>query len=216
MKIRLKNMSKFKIILFVVIGVGLTVLFIIWQYMFSFHSVNFIVGKDVTVEVYKVINNKEQPTFQTVSANINLSLQNGDYCTIPIDSKYDTDPICFKVQDKDISVTIDPNYSKDYLENLLLPQLVQINSIVSSKYSSIINDYTFKTGQLYGKGEWYGGTLTKKVAPSDRGDVYRFILKKTDNKWGVVAYPQISLNKFDYPNIPVDILNSVNKLLGVY
>jgi hypothetical protein len=209
-------MSKFKIIIFLILGVTVIAGLIVWHYLVSFHSITLNVRGEITSIVYKVVDNKDQPPLSTIKSTILISLQNGQYCVKPADTKYNTSPICFTVQDKDMSITIDPDYSDNYLEQLLTTQIDQIDSVITTKYSPIIASYTLIGGKLYGKGEWYGTTLTEKVAPSDRGDVYRVLLEKKGNSWVIVAYPQIVLSKLDYPQVPFTVLSDVNQLLGVY
>lgn len=209
-------MSKFKIIILSVLGFAVIAGLTMWHYLVSFHSITLNVKGEVTSIVYKVIDNKDQSSLKTIKSTVAMSLQNGQYCVKPTDTKYDTSAICFTVQNKDMSITIDPDYSANYLEQLLITQIDQINSVITTKYGPIIDSYTLIGGVLYGKGEWYGTTLTEKVAPSDRGDIYRVLLEKKGNSWVIIAYPQIVLSKFDYPQVPFTVLSDVNKLLGVY
>lgn len=208
-------MSRFKIIIAIVLFAALVAGLFIGRYALSLHQVSFTVTKDLKVNVYQVINSVNQNSNTTVGDSAKISLQNGNYCAQPTDSKYDNTPVCFIVEGKDTSVTVEPNNSTNYLAQLLPDELTAINAVINQKYSAIIGNFTVTTGALYQHGEWYGGTLTQNVSQaSDQGDVYRFVLHKMNNMWEVAAFPQIALNKYDYLNIPYDVLSATNKLVG--
>lgn len=210
-------MSRFKIILAFIIFIVFIVGLFVWQYIASLHTVDFTITSGLSAKLYKVVDSvNQEPAISTIDTSLSLQLQNGDFCAVPSGTKYNNTPVCFTVDNKNINVVIEPNYSTDYLAQQLPAQLDTINAIINQKYSAIISNYTLITGSLYGHGEWYGTTLTQKVDPSDRGDIYRVLLEKKNNIWTIIAYPQIVLNKYNYPQVPFDILTSVNKLLGVY
>jgi hypothetical protein len=216
MKVRLKIMSRFKIIVFFVIGIAFIIGLFVWQYTSSLHTVKFSVTTGLSVKIYKVVNGvNQQPEVSTINSSTSLQFQNSNFCAVPGDTKYDETPVCFTVDNKDSSVVIEPNYSTDYLAQQLPAQLDKINSVINEKYSGIIDRFTLQTGQLFGRGEWYGTTLTQRVASqSDQGDVYRMLLKNNSGTWTVVAYPQIVLSKYTYPDVPHSVLDEVNGLPG--
>lgn len=189
----------------------------VWQYVASLHQVSVNITEGLRVNIYQVVEGVAQKSSSSATGSIKLSLQNGDYCAKPNDPNYDQTPVCFEVSGKDVSVVVNPNYSSNYLKSLLPVEINAINSIITKTYSAVIDNFNLKTGSLFGHGEWYGGTLTQKTQyASDQGDVYRVLLKKTTaGTWVVVAYPQIVLSKYDYPTVPYNILDSVNRLTGV-
>ena len=209
-------MNKKRLIIISVLIVAGIIGIAIWHYVASFHSVTFTMTENVTADLYQVIDDTPQPTLKTIHAPERNSLQNGDYCVRPTDNKYNTTPICFTVQNKDMSIAIEPDYSSSRLAELLAPEQSQINALIQARYSPLIDNYILKDGQLYKRGQWYGATLTERVAPSDRGDVYRVLLEKKGTAWTIVAYPQIVLSKHRYPNVPFSVLDAVNRLPGVY
>jgi hypothetical protein len=161
------------------------------------------------------VGDKKEPLSQTINSSVVLQLQDGNYCVESTNKNYSQTPVCFTVDDKDMSVVVDPNYSKDYLSELLPSEIDSINLLIQNTYKEVIDGFVLKQGALLGHGEWYGGTLTQRVARSDQGDVYRFLLKKTDGIWNVIVNPKIILSKFDYPAIPFDILDTVNRFVGI-
>jgi hypothetical protein len=209
-------MSRIKIFLVLLFIVALVGGLYVWQYLASLHQVSLTVTHGMRVDIYQVVNGNNQKSFTTVSDSVKIPLQNGDYCAAPNDTKYNQTPICFTVSGKDIVVDVEPNYSATYLSSQLTNQLATINSVITTTYSDIIDGFTLTTGALYGHGEWYGGTLTQKTeSASDQGDVYRVLLKKVSGTWTVVAYPQIVLSKYTYPDVPYAVLDAVNRLPGV-
>lgn len=212
-------MNKTRLVLLILgsslVVVGLTSL-IIWQYMSSFHNLDVVIPSDLDASVYKVVDGKNQ-TVKSVKGSTTLSLQAGDYCITLTDTKYDPEPVCALLGSNDASVSLDPHFSASYLASQLTSELEsQLHLIISQKYSAIIDGYIFGKGKLLGDGSWYATTLTTKVAPSDRGDYYRVLLEKDGDSWQIIAFPQLALSKYDYPNVPVEVLGEANKLLGSY
>jgi hypothetical protein len=184
--------------------------------MASFHNLDIVMPNNLDATVYKVIDGKNQ-TIKSLNTSTTLSLQAGDYCAVITDTKYDVSPVCISLSSSDASISLNPHYSDSYLASQLTSELKsQLHLIISQKYSAIINGYTLGNGQLLGDGEWYATTLTTKVAPNDRGDYYRVLLKKDGNTWQIIAFPQLALSRFDYPNVPVEILSDANRLLSSY
>jgi hypothetical protein len=210
-------MSRFKIISISIVVIVFTVGLFIWQYIASFHSVDFTITSGLSAKIYKVVDKvNQEPAISTVSSSSAIQLQNGDFCAVPASTRYDNTPVCFTVSNKNIAITVQPSYSTNYLTQLLPSQLSAINIVINNKYSAVINGFTLQTGQLFNHGEWYGTTLTQKVEnQGDQGDVYRVLLKNINNTWTTVAYPQIVLSKYSYPNVPYEILDAINRLPGL-
>lgn len=216
MKALLKYMSKFKIFLLLLLLGAIIASLFGWRYITSLRNVSFVLNNGVVVDVYKVVDGKKQDSVKTVSTSTTIPLQIGDFCAQPTSDRYVTDPICFTVNDKDISVDINPNYSNDTLAKMLLGELENIKTVINNSYKEVIDDFTVVDGVLYSNGEWYGTTLTQKTSSANepKGDVYRLIAKKENNTWKIINYPEIALSKFDYPDVPRYILDAVNKLSG--
>jgi hypothetical protein len=196
------------------------VLFIfgVWflQYLLSLHTVTFSVSDNLVANVYKATDKEQQKSItKIVSGSSSFRYQTGSYCVKIGDKNYDTTPICFDIENKDITVTIAPNYSKVRLNELLDTEINTVQLAIKSAYKEVIGGFTIQRGALFGRGEWYGTTLTQKVAyKSEQAEVYRVLLKKDNDKWTTVGYPQLSLSKYKYPDTPVTILTSINKMLG--
>ncbi|HEX5456200.1 MAG TPA: hypothetical protein VFW77_02430 [Candidatus Saccharimonadales bacterium] len=119
--------------------------------------------------------------------------------------------------DKHQVVNLSPEYSDEYLSSLLDGELTSIKTAILTEYPKVKRLYEIQRGRLYKKGDWYGTTLTYKGsfegANLFRTDTLRVVLEKKDGKWTVRTNPpNILLSKYDYPDIPIDILRNVNGL----
>lgn len=209
-------MSRFKIVLLFVGFIVLIGSVLVLQFIWSFHTVTFSNPDKVTLNVRKVIDGVSQKQINHIVVDsLSIGFQNGDYCAEVDSTIYDTKPLCFTVNNKDVSLLVGLDYSKTKLSDLLLNEVDAVQSVITQKYSDVVGNFNIGSGVLYGRGDWYATTLTQKVAhKSEQGDVYRVLLQKSDEKWNIVAYPQIVLSKYGYPNVPINILNDVNKLIG--
>jgi len=198
-----------------------------YQYLNSFYTVTVNNIRETTLSLYKDtlvtlsssedVETQRQEIKRFSEKKTEYTLQNGTYCIETIDQDYALTQTCFEVKDEDTSITINPSFSKLYLKNMLTSQLEsQLNAIISEKYAPIIDGYVLKTGELLGEGDWYGATLTTIIPPRDRGDVYRVLLHNESGVWNIVAYPQLYLNKYDYPDVPQSVLQATNELVGSY
>jgi len=112
------------------------------------------------------------------------------------------------------TVTISPYFSDAKLDALLDDELDAIRQTLRTKYGSPVNDYELQRGKLYKFGEWYGTTLKYVGDDIFNSDTLRVVLGKDDaGTWSVATDPpSISLSKFLFPDVPVEILRDVNKL----
>jgi hypothetical protein len=203
------------IVLAALIGAGFA-----YQYFSSFRKVTFTVQQaGLSADIYQRNPNSEESDSDTKMGTIKngqvLSLQPAKYYAVPTDTKYDNAQISFTVADKDMSVTVDPGFSPNYLASILAAELPAINSVISAKYASVLGDFTVNSGKLYLDGSWYGTTITQKSpGPGQLGDVYRTVLHKVNGKWQFAATPALVLTSPDHTNIPNDILVDLNKQSG--
>jgi len=203
-----------------IIGGVLVVLLVagllVGRWVLSFHTVTFTNANTISAVLTNDTDDENQKTVQTITGATEVQLQDGTYCLLPTDKKYSQSLDCFDVKGADLTHTIDFDYSKDTLAELLSPQQTTLNTMISATYKPLSDQYVLKDGELFAKGEWYAATLTTKVAAADQGDVYRVILHKEADEWKIAAYPQIVISKQAFPNIPVDIIEQANRLVGTY
>jgi hypothetical protein len=155
-------------------------------------------------------NDADRKEIKTISSSTSVMLAKGKYYIIPEGKDYDTTPVIAAVEDKDITVSVNPGYSKDYLARKVPEERLKIDPIIQKAYGAILSDFTLNAGELYKNVDWYGTTLTQKSLPAEVGDVYRLILQKQDGVWHIVAPPKLVLTQADFPKIPLDVLDAVN------
>lgn len=123
---------------------------------------------------------------------------------------YEDGLVSFKPSDRDI-IKINPYYSQDKLSRFLSGQESIIHNVIKSKYSDNIHSYELQTGKLYHFGDWYGTTLKYIGDDYSNSDTLRIVLNKVGGNWVVKTDPpSVSLSKYDFPKIPIDVLVDVN------
>lgn len=184
--------------------------FFVWNYFSSFRNINFIVNEPgLAVDIYS---SKDTSVISLTSGSTTLSLRDGDYYYKIDNEKNGLINQDFKI-DKTVSeITINPNYSSAYLNSQLIIEKTEILSIINNTYPAFINNYVISNEQLFAKGEWFGANITRKTQIGDITDPYKVILNKQDGKWSLVHYPEIVVTKYLFPDVPIDILNSINQL----
>ena len=107
--------------------------------------------------------------------------------------------------------------NKQPLAAQLETEQATIDTVLIAAYPKIQTDYLVNKGQLYGeKGEWYGTTLTYKGADVANRDTLRLLMQKKDGIWIVrTAPPEPLLSAKKYSVVPVSILKSINKPIGL-
>ncbi len=150
-----------------------------------------------------------------LSSDGRLLLKEGEYYVIPTGANIAPDKISFSVTNQDMTIDIQPAYTKDFLANLLKNEVSAIEAAIVKKYPSALKDYTLAQGSLYARGEWYGALLKPKIRDiREQKDPYRIILHKNDGMWEVVRRPEYSLSSSRYSEVPIDILRKVNAIVG--
>lgn len=199
--------------IFISIGILVTIAVVALgvSYLLSLHKVSFTLSKYVTgATIYK---EDKQKVKQITSAS-HIMLTDGNYYVVPEGDHIATDKIDFTVDKKDKTVSIDPPYSKSYLEALLQKEQPAINEAVHTKYPSLIDGYTLTRGQLYKQGEWFGGLLEPKVSDlREQKDPYRIVLHKQNGTWEVIRRPEYILTSSRYEEVPIDILRAINLIV---
>lgn len=214
MKVHSNAMNKLVIAIVGVLLLLVALPFVV-SYLLSFHTVTLSVSGAPSARLYKLQNKKEEQVMQSINSATTLRLQNGTYCAKPTAENYQDTPVCFTVENKDLAASLDFSFTQLYLDELLKDQQASINKLIKDTYKEVIDGFVLKDGMLLGQGDWYGTTLTKKVARGDQGDVYRVLLKKSGDAWSIVTYPQIVLSKFNYPDVPYSVLDTTNKIVGI-
>lgn len=195
----------FIILLLLAAGVG------VFIYLHSFHTLTVNVSSDVS----EVSISKDNKLIKKMSSSGKISLQDGTYSVTPGGEKIDGSTLSVLINGKDTALSVDPNYSKNYLATLLNSEVTSITQVTEQLYPNVFKNFKLADESLYVKGEWYAATLTKIVDNSNESnDVYRFILKKNGDSWESVVSPRLIISQHDAQNVPTAIVDKVNLLNG--
>lgn len=151
---------------------------------------------------------------ETLTASKELSLTKGRYYAIPEGGKdLLRDQIVFTVENKPLTVDIDPDLTADALAKQLASQTTAIQQAITVQFPLIGSDYTVASEKLFKKGEWYGALLTgKNDDPSAPGDYYRVVAHKEDGTWKVIKTPVLVLTTAEFTTVPKAVLTAINQL----
>lgn len=201
---------KKKIIILVIALAVLVGLISLATYLLSFKNVSFLLDADVSILTIYSPDGKQE--FNKITSSQVVRLQTGNYSLAPSGDKISTDKTLISIT-KDTEININPNYSQAYLLSQLPSAETNILSVLKSKYPTAMNSYSLQNGELFIKGEWYGGLLVNNESSfNNMKDLYRFIANKDESGWQIINYPELILTKKAYQNVPIDILNTINKL----
>jgi hypothetical protein len=204
-------MSKPKLIIISFIIITLIALVTVGLYLLSFKDIVFIVKEpNLTVSIYKSNDDEVLAFFD--DDKLEISLQKGDYFYKVSGAKTGEITQDFTIDNDSLEIIIDPDYSDIYLESVLYSEKNNILSVINNSYPTVINDYIIGELALFKKGEWCGVSLSKIVEDRSLSDEYRIILKKENNTWVIVGIPQIVATKYNFPEVPIEVLTLVNDL----
>lgn len=200
---------------YILIFIGFIILIssiVTFLYFSSFREINFNIKQTgLTVNIYKL--DKDQKV-GTLKNNNGLSLQNGDYYFVATGDKVDLSHNKFKIDDSTKIITVDPDYSTNYLASQLTNNNVIIQTTINAAFPAIIGQYDTFDQALLKKGDWYGGLLKYRSDDSNiMKDSYRVILHKEVSGWVVIKKPEIVVTQSNFPTVPIDVLTAVNNLL---
>jgi hypothetical protein len=177
------------------------------------HEIQFAIKQEgLTVDLFKLDDYKKIASLTTGSKTI--LLKNGEYYYTATGDKFGKNKNIIVVDNSTKSFDINIGYSSSYMNKLLADEQSEILAVIKNAYPKIINDYEVIKGSLFGdNGEWYGAVIKKKsIYRNSAIDSYRVILQKTNNKWLMVHYPEMVATKYNFPDVPINVLNSINKL----
>ncbi len=182
------------------------------NFLLSFHKITFSLANDVTsATIYR---SNKQKIKDITTKDTTAFLKNGSYYLIPKGTNISQDAINFSVKKGSKTIAVNPSYSKEYLADLLKKEEAPIETALTTKYPSVLAEYTLKQGNLYQHGDWFGGLLAPVVDDArDQKDPYRVVLHKQNGTWQVVRRPEYILTSAQYTNVPIGILRAINLLV---
>lgn len=109
------------------------------------------------------------------------------------------------------SVTINPDYSAEKLNQMLVSEMSALTTAILASGTSIDALYTINQGSLSHFGEWYFTTLTYKGSSEDASsDTLVVGLQKKNGAWQATLPPDIVFTTAAYPDAPRDFINAAN------
>ncbi len=91
-----------------------------------------------------------------------------------------------------------------------------ILGVLTTAYPKIKTDYSINQGQLFGKGEWYGTTLTYKGTDSMNRDTLRVLMQKKHGVWTLRTTPPVPLlSTVEFPDVPKSVLQEINEPISL-
>lgn len=154
---------------------------------------------------------EEEPLFEVTTSGDKISLATNKQYLLSYKgvSGYEDGEKVVQITDNK-TINLDPYYSKEKLGQILASELPVIQRQIKESYPNVYL-YSIQPGELYRKGDWYGTTLLYTGPYTPNRDSLRLIMNKNNGKWVIMTNPpNISLNKYEFPNIPVEILDEVN------
>ena len=204
---------KKKIIIISIVVTILIAMSVILGYLLSLREIDFEFSSNVSeITLYKKQDYDKKNNPIKIDEIKKIKIQTGEYVIIPTGTIITNNPINITVS-KDEQISIDPDYSLNYLSSIALKEKDNIYKLLAEKYPNLIKDYDIKSEIAFQKGEWFGGLLiNKNSTPNSKKDIYRFVAYKNNQTLEIVNYPELLLRQLNYPKVPSEILNSINQL----
>ncbi len=203
----------------IILLIVFTGLFLLADYL-SYKKVTFNISSDTeSINIYKEPtenpkNNKDLELITNLNANNSSTrLKPGNYSVEPIGEKVSNNHISITVKSSKNNFDIKPFLSKDYLAKSFNREVPKINQAIKAKFPKIIDEYKITTpGVFLHYGDFYVTRLEiKNPQPRTGIDTYGVILQKKDDKWTVIADPDIVFLYRDHKDIPKDVVNASNR-----
>lgn len=190
--------------LVIIIGAGL------FYYLNLFAELTII--SDVANINFKLTNIKNNQ-FQIIKPNQTIRLLKNTYKIESASENYQISIDNFKLNSNlKLKPVID--FSDFYQKKHFSQQADIISEIIKQKYSLqlIINNYW----KVKNKGDFFIATITKRPDnPTNFGayDIFKIIFKKSGDNWQQLTEPKMVFYRDNFPQIPVEILQSANDIL---
>lgn len=197
-----------------IIIVLVTVGAILTSFLKTRQTVTVNIHNGVTAEIYPSEQNSQNAVhLATLTQSGAVQLPKGSYVAL---SRETTDYADFSVQflvdNKPVTIDINPPYSTKKLASLTIAAKAEITPILTSAFPKINVLYSIEDGWLYNQGEWYATKLDYKgPAGQYPNDSLRVIMHKENGGWKIATnLPDIIISSPRYPNIPRDVVGSIN------
>ena len=187
----------------------------------SYQKVTITLNASVQAKLLKITNTQDdslanQPEIASFTTSYSNKLKGGSYLLV---TERTSD---FEKVSRQIEVDFDPinmsvaiDFSAEKLTGMLKNEAQEVEKTLRDKYDKqywLLPGYSYKLekGKLFQRGEWYGGLI---VPVQEGQDILRVVMKKVDGRWSIATDPpDIILSSVVYPDVPNEILRSVNSL----
>lgn len=145
----------------------------------------------------------------SVSSSEAVKLKPGSYMYTPKGDGTDNSTETFEVKES-FTLKIDPPYSSDKLNSILLESKDDIRKVITNKYPFVLQDYIISDEALYNRGEWYTAKIIQKVSGGNEPDIYRTIAHKDGSTWSISVKPTLSIDIESNKEVPSYAIRQVN------
>ena len=153
----------------------------------------------------------EEVIVETLSSSGDVMLRHGFYEIVSSGNRIISNSTFIEVPE-DTTVTIDPDYSRQYLEEKLENERGDIVRTIEGELGEKLTGYTVAEGELLGRANWFVSIIYENIVDTrQQPDAYKVLLEKQDSDWRLVAGPEIVLTIHDYPELPLNILTRANE-----
>lgn len=182
-----------------------------WQQLIYKKTITFQASKGTLIQIGTYIDNEEGIQIDHVlgrSSQGSVKLAPGTYAVTYSGDDYVRQTKAITIDSNLILTTPKLPYSSNKLASLLNDQKDAIHSVLG--LSIDLGTYTPANEALYTDGSWYATQLI----PADQvnQDQLVVIMHKEDNAWKVVAGPKIVLEIASYPDVPENLIRTINNL----
>lgn len=182
------------------------------RYYTSFHSVDINLSDDLREVSVNLVTNEDSTLLQKITEDKIIKLQEGEYSIIPVGDKFSDKPIGFSVPATS-SLSVNPDFSEDYLSEKASGEISKVETTLSKAFPEQLSKFAINNYQLLKRGQWMGVVLTPNQFEFQNPEgVHRTLLKKDNDSWLVVEYPEPILTIYTTPDVPVDVLTQVNDI----
>ena len=120
----------------------------------------------------------------------------------------------YKIESNQTDITIQPSLDRQELDKRFINKKNDVHTAIKNKYPNFDKVYRIESESLYYDGSWYGAVLHYIGDGIFNRDNTGLVLHETDSGWRVVTDPPLpSLNKPNLKDVPVDLINEINKSL---
>lgn len=200
------------VLLIIIVLLALAGGWLVYQRSYAYLSIS--APSEIQAKVYKNDNSDKVETAQKPVAGFTgkakLKLKKGDYLIVTSASPVYRSVTQTVSLSADSSLSLSPGYTEAKLSALLNSEQAQITAAAMKAYNYPSKGYVLTKGELFDKGQWYGGLLNPG---SSGGDVLRIVMIRGQSGWSaVVKPPLISIGSPVYPEIPKEVLQGTNSL----